>query len=147
MSLKKQLTQDLKEAMKSKAKAKLTLIRAIKSDIKYKEVDTGKELEDNEIIDVIMKMVKSRKDSIEQYQKAGREELAKEEQQEVDLLLNYLPKALTDDELKKVVLAKKEELGFSSIKDMGNLMKAVLVEIAGRADGKRVSGFVKKALL
>ncbi len=147
MSLKKQLTQDLKEAMKSKAKAKLTLIRAIKSDIKYKEVDAGRELEDSEIIDVIMKMVKSRKDSIDQYQKAGREELAKEEQQEVDLLLNYLPKALTDDELEKVVLAKKEELGFSSIKDMGNLMKAVLVEVAGKADGKRVSGFVKKALL
>jgi len=147
MSLKEQLTQELKAAMRSKDKNALTLIRSIKSEVKYKEVELKKELDDKEIVSIIMKMVKSRKDSIEQYQKAGREELAAEEQQEVDGLLKYLPKALTDDELKAIVLSKKEEFGFSSMKDMGKLMKESLAEIAGRADGKRVSAMVKKVLL
>ena len=147
MSLKEQLTKELKSAMRSKDKLSLTLIRSIKSEVKYKEVELKKELTDEEIISVIMKMVKSRKDSVEQYKKANRDDLAKDEQLEIDGLSKYLPKELTDDELEKIILAKKEEHGFSSMKDMGKLMKESLAEIAGRADGKKVSTIVRKVLL
>ncbi|MBN2695416.1 GatB/YqeY domain-containing protein [bacterium] len=146
MSLKERLTVELKEAMKSKEQLKLLVVRAVKSEIKYKEVELIREIDDNEILELIAKMIKTRKDSAEQYIKGGRSDVAEQELKEIELLSLYLPKQLTEDELKTLIASKKEELNISSPKEMGTLMKAVMAEVGQSADGKTVSKLVKELL-
>ncbi len=146
MSLKERLTEELKDAMRSKEQLKLLVIRAIKSEVKYREVELIKEIGDSEILELIAKMIKTRKDSAEQYIKGGRSDVAEQELKEIELLSLYLPKQLTEDELKVLIAKKKEELNIASPKEMGTLMKAVMTEVGRSADGKTVSKLVKELL-
>ncbi len=146
MTLKDLLSQNLKEAMKDKDQLRMLVIRSIKSDIGYKEVELKRDLTDSEIEDVIVKMIKSRKDSCEQYEKGNRLDLAEIEKNEIKILETYLPKALTQEELLEIVKKFKEELNITSVKDMGKLMKAVSQEVGNKADGKTISSIVKQLL-
>jgi len=146
LTLKDLLSQNLKEAMKDKDQLKMLVIRSIKSDIGYKEVELKKDLTDGEIEDVIVKMIKSRKDSCEQYEKGNRLDLAEIEKNEIKILETYLPKPLTQEELIEIVKKFKEELNVVSAKDMGKLIKAVSQEVGNKADGKTISSIVKQLL-
>ena len=146
MSIKEQILQDLKTAMKEKDVQKRDALRLLSSAFKQIEVDERKELSDEDVIKIIQKQVKQRNDSIEQYQKAGRDDLAQKEQLEIDYYRIYLPAQLSDEELEAAVLAIIEKTGASSMKDMGKVMGAATKELAGKAEGKRVSACVKKLL-
>ena len=146
VSIKEQILQDLKTAMKEKDVQKRDALRLLSSAFKQIEVDERKELSDEDVIKIIQKQVKQRNDSIEQYQKAGRDDLAQKEQLEIDYYRIYLPAQLSDEELKAAVLAIIEKTGASSMKDMGKVMGAATKELAGKAEGKRVSACVKKLL-
>lgn len=147
--LSQQLTDDMKTAMREKDKVALSTIRMLKSSIKNVAIDKGgadAELNDSEIISVIRKEVKKRQDSIEQYNQAGREELAEVEQVEIGVLEKYLPKPLSDDEIETAVEEAIAEVGATSKKEMGQVMKVVQEKTAGRADGKTLSQAVMKRL-
>lgn len=146
LTLKDLLSQNLKEAMKDKDQLRMLVIRSIKSDIGYKEVELKRDLTDGEVEDVIVKMIKSRKDSCEQYEKGNRLDLAEIEKNEIKILETYLPKALSQEELTEIVKKFKEELNITSVKDMGKLMKAVSQEVGNKADGKTISSIVKQLL-
>ena len=146
MSIKEQILQDLKTAMKEKDVQKRDALRLLSSAFKQIEVDERKELSDEDVIKIIQKQLKQRNDSIEQYQKAGRDDLAQKEQLEIDYYRVYLPAQLSDEELEAAVLAIIEKTGASSMKDMGKVMGAATKELAGKAEGKRVSACVKKLL-
>ncbi len=132
--------------MKEKDVQKRDALRLLSSAFKQIEVDERKELSDEDVIKIIQKQVKQRNDSIEQYQKAGRDDLAQKEQLEIDYYRIYLPAQLSDEELEAAVLAIIEKTGASSMKDMGKVMGAATKELAGKAEGKRVSACVKKLL-
>ncbi len=146
VSIKEQILQDLKTAMKEKDVQKRDALRLLSSAFKQIEVDERKELSDEDVIKIIQKQLKQRNDSIEQYQKAGRDDLAQKEQLEIDYYRVYLPAQLSDEELEAAVLAIIEKTGASSMKDMGKVMGAATKELAGKAEGKRVSACVKKLL-
>jgi len=148
MTLTKQIDDDLKQAMRDKDSVKLGVLRLLKSALRYAAIDKGQEesLPDDEAIQVIRKEVKKRQDSIEGYQKAGREELAAKEKAEQDILETYLPKALTMLELQDLVAAAISEAGATSKSEMGKVMKIAQEKSAGRADGKSLSKEVMRQL-
>lgn len=147
MTLKQRLDQDLKEAMKAGDKLRLNVIRMLKSAVKYKEVEPGaKELDDTGVRQVIASLVKQRRDSVEQYRKGGREDLAASEEAEIAILQSYLPAQLTPEELAALVDAAVARTGAKGPKDMGAVMKALQPEVSGRAEGRAVSEAVKKKL-
>ncbi|BAF70098.1 GatB/YqeY domain-containing protein [Nitratiruptor sp. SB155-2] len=146
MELKEQLQNDLKEAMKSKDTFKRDTIRFLMSAIKQVEVDTRKELSDEDIIKIIQKSVKQREEAASQYKEGGREDLYEKEMKEADILKSYLPKQLSDEELETELKKIIEEVGASSMKDMGKIMGVATKKLAGRADGKRINQMVKKIL-
>ncbi len=146
MSLKDQLTNDLKEAMKSGEQVKKETVRALRGAIRNVEIDSRRDLTDEEILDIINKQAKQRRDSIEQYQKANRSDLVEQEQQELAIIEAYLPQQLTDAEIKTRVETAIAELGVSDMKGMGPVMKRLTVELKGRADGKRISQLVRELL-
>jgi uncharacterized protein len=146
-TLKERIDADLKDAMRSKNELTLSVVRMLKSAVKYKEVEPGAEaLDDAGVQKVIATLIKQRRDSIQQYKDAGRPELAQKEEQEIAVLQNYLPQQLSADELAALVQAAVAESGAQSAKDMGLVMKAVSPKVAGRAEGKAVSDAVKAAL-
>ncbi len=144
--LKERLKNDLKEAMKAKDNFKRDVIRFLMSAVKQVEVDERKELSDEDIMKIIQKSVKQREDAIAQYKEGGREDLVEKEQKEAEILKSYLPKQLSDEELKEIVKKVIEEVGASSMKDMGKVMGAAIKKTAGRADGKRINAIVKELL-
>lgn len=147
--LSQQLTDDMKEAMRSKDKVALNTIRMLKSSVKNAAIEKGgadAELNDSEIVNVIRKEVKKRQDSIEQYEEAGRSELAEGEKAEIEVLQKYLPTPLSDDEVEKAVEEAIAEIGATSKKEMGQVMKLLQEKTAGRADGKTLSQAVAKRL-
>jgi hypothetical protein len=146
MSLREKINQDLKEAMKAKDVKKRDALRLLSSAFKQIEVDERKELSDDDVIKIIQKQVKSRNDSIEQYQKAERDDLVAKEQEEIDVYEIYLPKQLSDDELESSLKDIITKVGAESIKDMGKVMGMASKELAGTADGKRINECVKKLL-
>jgi uncharacterized protein YqeY len=146
MSLKEQLKSDLKDAMRAKDIDKRDAIRAINTMIKQIEVDERKELNDQDIIALIQKGIKSRNESIEQYKSASRDDLVQKEQSQIDIFTTYLPKQLSDSELEQVVSDIVSEVGASSMKDMGKIMGPAKAKIGGSADGKRINEMVKKLL-
>ena len=146
MSLKEQLAADLKQSMKDKdkiAKSAITLVRAAILQI---EKDEKKELFDDDIIDVVSKQVKQRKDALSDFQKGNRQDLVEQTEREIEVLTKYLPQQLSEDELKVVVLNAINEVGATSMKDMGKIMSIVMPQIKGRADGKMVNKIVKENL-
>ncbi len=146
MSLKDQLTYDLKEAMKSGNQVKKDTIRALRGAIRNAEIDSKGKLSEEEILTIIAKQAKQRRDSIKQYQKANRSDLVEQEQQELAIIEVYLPQQLSDDEIRARVETAIAELGVKNMKGMGLVMKRLTTELKGRADGKRISQFVKELL-
>ncbi len=142
----KKLQDEMKTAMKSGDKERLSVIRMLISEIKKVQIDKKKELSDEEIIQVLQRYAKQRKESIKQYREAGREDLAQKEEAELKVVQEFLPKPLSEEEIEKIVEQVIEETGASSMKDMGRVMKSVMEKIKGRADGSVVSSIVKKKL-
>ena len=146
MSLKARITEDMKNAMRAKDSARLGAIRLLQSAIKQREVDERIELDDMQVIEAIEKMLKQRRDSISQYEAANRHDLADVEKFEVTVLQEYLPQALTDDEVGAILEQVIAETGASGIKDMSKVMAAVKPLVVGRADMGKISGLIKTRL-
>lgn len=146
MSLKAQLKDDMKTAMKAKDKARLTTVRLVLAAIKQQEIDKQIELNDSDVLAVLNKMVKQRRDSITQYTDAGRDELAAVEQQELDLIQTYLPQPLSDAEVAQLLDQTITETGASGKQDMGKVMSQLKPKLQGRADMSKVSGLVRTRL-
>lgn len=144
--MKNRIGQDIIAAMRSKDKFRLTVLRGLKSAIKNQEIDQQKELSSEEMIIVLNSQVKSRKQAIELYIQGNRPELAEKEQNEIDLISNYLPRQLSEDEMTQEVTAAMLELQADSMKDMGRVMKALKEKLGSTADGKILSTLVKTAL-
>jgi len=138
-SIKDKITQDMKKALAAKDKVKLSVIRLLKSEIRYKEIEKGSELSDDEIISVLSSSVKRHKDSIEQFEKGGRDDLAAQEKAELEIIWEYMPKQLEEDELSKIVDEAIKETDVLSPSGLGKVMKTVMPKVKGRADGKRVN--------
>jgi len=137
----------MSDAMRSKDQLRLSVLRMMKSAVKLKEVEKMKPLEENEVLAVLNTLVKQRKDSIEQFRKGGREELAQKEESEIKIIEEYLPAAASEEDIRKAIDEAVQETGAASMKDMGKVMKAALARLAGKsADGSRVSQMVKEKL-
>jgi uncharacterized protein YqeY len=146
MSLKARITEDMKAAMKAKEAGKLAAIRLLLAAVKQKEVDERIELDDTAVGAVIEKLVKQRKDSVSQYEAAGRQDLADVEQAEITILAAYLPEKMGADEMAAAVAAAVAETGAKSPADMGKLMAVLKPRLAGKADMAEISKLVKAAL-
>jgi uncharacterized protein YqeY len=146
MSLKEQITEDMKAAMRAKDTAKLGTIRLITAALKQKEVDERIELTDAHVLAVIEKMIKQRKDSISQFEAGGRQDLADIEKAELVILSVYMPAGLSEDEIRAEVAAAVVATGAAGPQDMGKVMGVLKPKLAGRADMTVVSGLVKAAL-
>jgi uncharacterized protein YqeY len=146
MSLKAQITEDMKSAMRSAAKERLATIRLILAAIKQREVDERIELDDTQVLAVLEKMLKQRRDSVSQFGAAGRQDLVDQEQSEIAVIETYMPQPLGADELAAILDACVAESGASSAKDMGKVMALLKPRVAGRADMQALAGQVKARL-
>ena len=148
MTLRDRLTEDMKQAMKDKeaGKLKLSVIRMVRSAAKYIEIDRHKELDDNELLEVVAKEVKMRKDSLEEFRKANRPDLLAALEQEIAILMEYLPEQMTEAEVRRLVTQAVTDAQASSPKDMGKVMALLMPKVKGRADGKLVNSLVKELL-
>jgi uncharacterized protein YqeY len=147
MSLKDQIISDMTAAMKAQDAARTSTLRMVKAAIMNREKDGGGAITDEDVLKLLRSQVKQRRDSVEQYQKAGRPELADKEIAEIAVIETYLPQAASEAEIEQAVSEAIAETGASSMKDMGAVMKAVMPKLAGKnADGRTVSDTVKKKL-
>jgi uncharacterized protein YqeY len=147
MTIQEKIQSDLAEAMRSKEALRLSVLRMMKSAVKNKEVDKMRPLEEAEVLSVLNTLVKQRKDSVEQFRKGGREELAVKEEAEIKIIGEYLPAGASDEDIRRAIEEAVQETGAASIKDMGKVMKATMTRLAGKtADGSRVSQLVKEKL-
>jgi uncharacterized protein YqeY len=149
MTIAERVQKDMIEAMKAKEESRLGTIRLMKTAIKNKEIDKRAPLDDQEAIAVLATMIKQRKESIEQFTKGGRPELAEKEAAEIKLIETYMPQAASAEDINTVVKATIAEMGAPTMKDIGNVMKAVMAKFAAtgtRVDGKQVNEAVRKAL-
>ena len=144
--LKEKLLEDLKNSMKDKNIIRKNVVQMVRASILQVEKDKQIELDDNKIIEVIAKEAKKRKDSLAVYEKAGREDLISQIKEEISILEEYLPKQLSAEELEAKVKEIIEEVGATSMKDMGNVMKAAKEKIGAAADGRAINEMVKKLL-
>ena len=146
MPLKEQLDADLKAAMRAKDEVKLSVVRMLKSAIKYREIELMKPLDDAGVLGVISSEIKRRKDSVEQYRAGNRADLAAKEEAEIAVLQGWLPAQLSEAELRALVEAAVQKSGAQGPKDMGAVMKLLMPDTQGKADGKVVSEMVKARL-
>ena len=146
MSLKETLMQDLKTAMKTKDKRAKDTITMVRAAIKQKEVDERVELDDEGVLKVLSKEIKERRGSIEEFEKAGRDELVESTKAEIDVLRKYMPEQLSEEELEKLIRQVMEENNITEKKQMGLLMKNIMPKVQGRADGKAVNAIVNRIL-
>src|SRR4030095_4726083 len=147
MALNDEVSADIAAAMKARDAARLSALRMLKAAVMNKDVEKGRDLEDAEVLQVVASLVKQRRDSIEQFTKAGRTDLVEKENGEIAVLEHYLPPAATADEIEAAVKAAIAETGAASPKDMGKVMKAVMPKLAGKnADGKAVNEIVRRTL-
>lgn len=148
MNLNEQIISDIKDAMREKDSAKLSTLRMVKAALMNRKIEKGEELTDEEVTKALQSLVKQRKDSIEQYEQAGRAELAEKEAAEVSHIEAYLPQAASDADLTLAVEAAVAETGASSMKDMGMVMKSAQSKLVGvTVDGKKLSEMVKTRLM
>jgi len=147
MSLKARIQDDVKNAMRAHQRERLAVLRLVTAAIKQKEVDERIELDDAQVLAVLDKMVKQRRDSLEQYRAAGRDDLADQEAFELDLIQTYMPEPLGEEQLGELIREAIAETGAGSIKDMGAVMNALRPRVQGRADMKAVSQAVKTQLM
>ncbi|MBT3048686.1 MAG: GatB/YqeY domain-containing protein [Candidatus Thiodiazotropha sp.] len=144
--LKAQILDDVKQAMKAKQKERLGTLRLITAAIKQREVDERCELDDTQVLAILEKMIKQRRDSIKQYEDAGRQELADQEKSEIAIIEAYMPAGLGEDEIAALIEGAIAETGASGMKDMGKVMGLLKPQMQGRADMGKVSGLVKQKL-
>lgn len=146
MTLKEQLNDAMKAAMKARDDLRLSAVRMVRSAIKNREIDQKKEMDDQGVIDVVSTLVKQRRESIRMYQEGNRPELAEKEEAELNILLDFLPAQMNAEEIEELVSRIIVELGAQGAKDMGRVMKAVTPLTAGKADGRAVSDIVRSRL-
>lgn len=148
MSLKEQLTEDMKQAMKDReaGKQRLSVIRMVRAAIKKVEIDTKTELAEDGVLDIIAKEVKMRRDSLEEFKKGGREDLVAQTEQEIAILTPYLPEQLSEEAIRALVTEAIAESGASGPKEMGKVMAVLMPKVKGRADGKLVNTIVRELL-
>ena len=148
MSLSKQIVADLTAAMKAQDANRTSTLRMVKAAMMNRQIEKGSELDDDDMQKLLRSLVKQRRDSIEQYEKAGRQELVDKEQAEIEVIETYLPQAASREEIEQAVAAAIVETGATSMRDMGKVMKAAQTALAGKnADGKLVSDVVKSKLI
>ncbi len=144
---KKEIENMMKEAIKNKDKTRLNVLRMLKTDLLNEEIKNNRQpLTEEQVNQVIMRNVKRRKESIEEFKKAGAEERVKEEEAELKILMEFLPEQLSDEELEEIINKAIEETGAETIKDLGKVMKLVMSKVKGRADGKKVNEMVRAKL-
>lgn len=147
MSLKERIVKDMTAAMKSKEAARLSTLRMVKAALQNREIEKGEPLNDDETAKLLQSLVKQRRDSVEQYERAGRAELAEKERAEITVIEEYLPRAASREEIEQAVAAAVAETGATSLKEIGAVMKAAMARLAGRnADGRTVNEVVRKNL-
>ena len=146
MSLEEKLVEEMKQALKSNDKLRLSTIRMIRSALKNKEIELRKKLEDEEVVKVIQVMVRKGEESVEQFQIGGRMDLVEKEKKEIEILKSFLPQPLSQEEILKIIDQSIQETQASSLKDIGKVMKSVMPKIGGKADGKLINQLVKERL-
>lgn len=146
MSLLEQIDKDVVKAMKERDKDRLSLLRVLKSDLKYKRIELGKDLTDEQAVEVLSTSAKKHRESIEQFAKGGRDDLVKKEEFELAVITTYLPKQLDEHELRDLAAAAIAEAGAQSPQQIGAVMKLLMPKIKGRADGKAVNRMVAEML-
>ncbi len=146
MSLQEQISSGLKDAMRARDEAKMTTLRLVLTAIKKREKEARSLLDDQEVISVITSQIKQRRESIEQYRKAGREDLAQTEEDELQILQGYMPEQASEEEISNTLDEIIAEVGAVSMKDMGKVMKAAMAKLAGKAEGGAINAMVKAKL-
>jgi len=146
MTLKETFMEEMKNAMKEKDTMKKNVVTMVRSAIKQYEVDNRVELDDEGVLEIIIKEVKKRKDSLPEYEKSGRDDLIKNLTEEINYLSKYLPAQMSEEEVREVIKATIEEVGATSVRDMGKVMGSVIAKTKGRADGKIINAIVKDLL-
>ncbi|NIQ90532.1 MAG: GatB/YqeY domain-containing protein [Deltaproteobacteria bacterium] len=146
MSLQEQISAALKDAMRARDEVKMTTLRLVLTAIKKREKEARSLLEDQEVISVITSQIKQRRESIEQYRKAGREDLAQTEENELQILQGYMPEQASEEEISNTLDEIIAEVGAVSMKDMGKVMKAAMAKLAGKAEGGAINAMVKAKL-
>jgi len=144
--MKERISQDIKKAMKEKAVLRLSTLRMALAEFQKKEKEKGEPVKEEAGIQIFQGMVRKRNDSVEQYRKAGREELAQKEEQEILILKEYLPEPLTEEQVRELAVKTISELGVKGPKEMGKVMGSLTKQLSGRADGKTISQIVKQEL-
>ena len=146
MSLLKRFDDDLKQALKTSERSKVSVIRMVKAMVKNAQIEKGRELSDDEILSVLSTMAKQRRESIEQFKKGGRADLVQSEEQELSILQSYMPQQLTHDEIEKMIHDAIRESSAAGAQDVGKVMRILMPRIRGVADGKYVNQRVKELL-
>ena len=146
MTLRERLDEDLKKAMRARDEIGLSVIRMVRSSVKNREIDQKKALDDTGITEIITTLTKQRRESIRMFREAGRDELVAKEEKELALLLDFLPCQLTTEEIGQIVSGAIAATGATGMKDLGAVMKAVMPQVTGRADGSLVSSIVREKL-
>jgi uncharacterized protein YqeY len=146
MSLLERLNADMKQAMKEKAKDRLSVIRMVKSSVQNEQIQLGRELNEDEVLTVLNRELKQRKDSLQEFENAGRDDLAEKVKAEIAILTEYMPEQLSEEEVLQIVKETIVEVGASSKADMGKVMGAIMPKIKGRADGSLVNRMVQNQL-
>ena len=146
MGLEERLVEEMKQALKSNDKLRLSTIRMIRSALKNKEIELRKKLEDEDVVKVIQAMLRKGEESVEQFQTGGRMDLVEKEKKEIEILKSFLPQPLSQEEILKIIDQSIQETQASSLKDIGKVMKSVMPKIGGKADGKLINQLVKERL-
>jgi uncharacterized protein YqeY len=146
MSLSEQLNEDMKQFMKSGDKFALSVVRMLRSAVKNVEIDQRRTISDDEVLDILSREIKQRKDASSEFQKAGRQDLVDQSHAEIEVIQKYMPQALTEEELQLIVQQTIVQVGASSRADMGKVMSAVMPQVKGRADGKKINEVVQRLL-
>lgn len=146
MDLQEQLSTDMKEAMKAKDKTSLSVIRMIRSALKYDEIQRKRPLTDDETLAIVVHEMKTRRDSLQEYEKAGRDDLVEQINEEMRIIEKYLPKQMDEEELRQLIQATIASVGATSKKEMGKVMGAIMPKVKGRADGTLINRLVQEYL-
>ncbi len=146
MNFEEKLMEDLKKAIKEKDQIRVSVIKLLRAELKNAKIAKMADLTEEDFIKIVRKEIKKREEAIDMYKKGGREDLAAQEEKELGILKEYLPPQLSDEELEKIIDEVIEEVGATSMKDMGKVMKEVMARVSGRADGSKVSAIVKSKL-
>jgi uncharacterized protein YqeY len=146
MNLAERLNEDMKQAMKSGEKFRLQTIRMVRASIKNQEIELRRALDDNELLNIMSRELKQRRDSLQDFERGGREDLVSNVKAEIEIISEYLPRQLTEEEVKAIVVQTMQETGASSKADLGKLMGALMPKVKGIADGKLVNAIVQQSL-